>query len=287
MRGRSLHSHGMHAGRVPRGATGGQAIASQHAKTQSQARTLFRAALSLAMLNQLIKTLNDASDAAAIVLTHVGPVFSAGHNLKEVRELQQAGNAEAIRATFERTASIAMRLSGSGPPTIAAVNGLATAAGCQLALSCDMAVASHASAFATPGASVGLFCSTPGVAVARSAPPKLAAEMLLTGLPVAAARALAAGMINDVAGAQDAPRGDADAGAAVLARAMELASAVASHPPAVIRFGKDTMRRVAAAQSLDAAYDTACAAMADNCGMDEAAEGIGAFLEKRPPSWRR
>ncbi|KAA0167406.1 hypothetical protein FNF31_00847 [Cafeteria roenbergensis] len=256
--------------------------------TLASART--RNALSEAMVRDLHAAVEAASNderVRAIVLTHDGPVFSAGHDLKQVRRWQAEGNTDALGASFAATAAVARMLRLTAPPTIAVVNGLATAAGCQLALSCDMVVASNGSAFATPGSSVGLFCTSPAVAVMAAAPSKLAAEMLLCGKPIPAARALAFGMINYVSGGDATGACDDEAHRGAMDKAMELAEAVASHPRDVIAFGKRATARVGCAPTLDQADQLAGAAMVENCAMPDASEGISAFTEKRTPSWRK
>ncbi|CAE7661480.1 Echdc3, partial [Symbiodinium microadriaticum] len=248
------------------------------------------AALSEAMVRDLHAAVEAASNderVRAIVLTHDGPVFSAGHDLRQVRRWQAEGNTDALGASFAATAAVARMLRLTAPPTIAVVNGLATAAGCQLALSCDMVVASNGSAFATPGSSVGLFCTSPAVAVMAAAPSKLAAEMLLCGKPIPAARALAFGMINYVSGGDATGACDDEAHRGAMDKAMELAEAVASHPRDVIAFGKRATARVGCAPTLDQADQLAGAAMVENCAMPDASEGISAFTEKRTPSWRK
>jgi enoyl-CoA hydratase/carnithine racemase len=158
-------------------------------------------------------------------------------------------------------------------PVIAAVDEMATAAGCQLVASCDLAVAGPRARFCTPGVDIGLFCSTPAVALSRNVAPKQAMEMLLTGVPIDAGEALRIGLVNRVA-----PEG-ARTGALALARL------VAEKSPEAIRFGKRAFY-AQREQGLADAYDLASAVMVENMLAEDAKEGIGAFLEKRPPVWK-
>ena len=158
-------------------------------------------------------------------------------------------------------------------PVIAQAHGVASAAGCQLVASCDLAIAEENARFAAPGVHIGLFCSTPMVALSRKVGQNAAMEMLLTGAPIGAARAREIGLINDVA-----PAGELDE------RVERLAQAVAAKPPRVIKIGKEAFYRQAE-MDLDAAYDYASEVMARNMTAPEAAEGIDAFIEKRAPVW--
>ena len=157
-------------------------------------------------------------------------------------------------------------------PVIAAVEGIATAAGCQLVASCDMAVATPTARFCTPGVDIGLFCSTPAVALSRAVPRKAAMEMLLTGRMVGAEDARALGLVNRVA--EDA-----------RAAALELAAQVAARSSLTIRMGKRGFL-AQEGRGLEEAYATASATMVENMLAEDAAEGIGAFLEKRKPTWQ-
>ena len=159
-------------------------------------------------------------------------------------------------------------------PVIASVQGLATAAGCQLAATCDLAVASEDAAFATPGVDIGLFCTTPGVAVGRAVSQKVAMEMLLTGEPLSARAAMDAGLVNRVVPPSDL----ADA-------TMELARKVASAPTSAVAIGKPAFYQQMA-MDRPAAYQLAQRVMVENLQHPDAAEGIAAFLEKRAPSWK-
>ncbi|MCX8134807.1 MAG: enoyl-CoA hydratase [Roseococcus sp.] len=233
-----------------------------------------RNALSLAMLEALAEALRAAEDARCIVLAAEGPAFSAGHDLRELTAAR--AGPDGGRAFFARTmalCSAVMRQVVEHPvPVIAAVEGVATAAGCQLVASCDLAVASPAARFCTPGVDIGLFCSTPAVALARNIPRKAAMEMLLTGRWVGAEEARALGLVNRIA---------ADA----RAEALSLAAQVASRSAVTIRMGKAGFN-AQCALPLQAAYDAASRVMTENLLAADAAEGISAFLEKRHPHWQ-
>jgi enoyl-CoA hydratase/carnithine racemase len=233
-----------------------------------------RNALSLAMLEALGAALREAEDARCIVLAAEGPAFSAGHDLRELAAAR--AEPDGGRAFFARTmalCSAVMRQVVEHPaPVIAAVEGVATAAGCQLVASCDLAVAAPAARFCTPGVDIGLFCSTPAVALARNIPRKAAMEMLLTGRWVGAEEARALGLVNRIA--EDA-RGEA----------LALAAQIAGRSAVAIRMGKRGFH-AQCALPLAEAYDEASRVMTENLMAADAAEGIGAFLEKRHPHWQ-
>ena len=233
-----------------------------------------RNALSIAMLEALAAALEAAQDARCIVLAANGPAFCAGHDLRELTAAR--ADADGGRAFFARTMGLCsqvMRQVVEHPvPVVAAVEGIATAAGCQLVASCDLAVAAPGARFCTPGVDIGLFCSTPAVALARNIPRKAAMEMLLTGRMVGAEEAHGLGLVNRIA--QDA-----------RAAALELASQVAARSAVTIRMGKAGFNRQMA-QPLAEAYDSASCVMVENMLAADAAEGIGAFLEKRHPHWQ-
>lgn len=237
-------------------------------------RPAARNALSIAMLEALEVALRGAEDARCIVLAANGPAFCAGHDLRELTAAR--GAADGGHAFFTRTMTLCsevMRLVVEHPvPVIAAVEGVATAAGCQLVSSCDMAVATPHARFCTPGVDIGLFCSTPAVALSRNIGRKAAMEMLLTGRMVGAEEAQSLGLINRVA--EDA-----------RAAALELAGQVAARSAATIRMGKRGFLKQADLP-LHAAYDAASAVMVENMLTADAAEGIGAFLGKRKPTWQ-
>lgn len=233
-----------------------------------------RNALSASVLDGIAAAAAElAEDAAvrAIVVEALGPVFSSGHDLRELLSGESTDH-EAVFAACRRTMEGLRRLP---VPVLAQVDGLATAAGCQLVASCDLAVASRRAAFATPGVRIGLFCSTPMVPLVPIVGPRRALEMLLTGEPVDAETALAWGLVNRVVDPDD-----------LAAATLELARAVASHSREVVALGKRAFYAQLGRPESEA-YDLATPVMVDNAALPDAREGIGAFLEKRPPSWRR
>jgi enoyl-CoA hydratase/carnithine racemase len=240
--------------------------------TLNRARS--RNALSLAMLRALSAALDEVDadrSVHVVVLAGAGPAFCAGHDLRELWAATAPTDAAAI---FDTCSSVMLRIGSLRQPVIASVGGIATAAGCQLVASCDLAVAARSARFATPGVDIGLFCSTPMVAVTRTVAPKHAMQLLLTGEAVDADTALRFGLVNEVVE-------DDDLATATAA----LAATIAAKPAAVVAAGKATYRRQAAMSIADA-YEVAGRAMVDGLAEPDAAEGIGAFLEKRPPTWR-
>jgi enoyl-CoA hydratase/carnithine racemase len=230
-----------------------------------------RNALSESHMRELIDGFVQAggSDAAGIVLAAAGPVFSAGHDFADVAKADLQGARRLLRTCTEL-----MSLIQSVPqPVVARVHGLATAAGCQLVASCDLAVAGESAAFAAPGGKGGWFCHTPMVAIARNIGRKRAAELALTGDPISARQALDWGLVNAVA--PDAELDDAVL--ALLTRATR-----GSRESKGI--GKTTLYAQLDLGQTDA-YRLAIEVMAATSQTDSAREGIAAFLEKRPPSW--
>lgn len=241
-------------------------------------RPAARNALSLALLDALAEALAAiARDAAvrAVVLAANGPAFCAGHDLRELTAARAApdGGAAFFADTMARCSAVMQAITALPQPVIAAVRGTATAAGCQLVASCDLAVAGERARFATPGVAIGLFCSTPAVALIRAVPPKPAMEMLLTGEPIGAEEARRIFLVNRVV-----PDGEEEA------EALRLARSIAARSAATIRIGKRALREQAGL-GLAEAYARASAAMVDNLLCRDAAEGIGAFLAKRTPVW--
>ena len=231
-----------------------------------------RNALSEEMLVELGAALERiAADptARAVVLAATGPVFCAGHDLSEMVGRSQAEYA----ALFARCSRVMQQIRRLPQPVIARVQGMATAAGCQLVATCDMAVAAAEARFATPGVKIGLFCTTPMVPLVRSVPPKVAMEMLLTGIPITAERALAAGLVNRVVPADQ-----------LDAAIRELTDAILASSPAVIAKGKQAFYDQLALDE-NAAYAKAMCLMTDAASQHEAQEGIAAFLGKRLPKW--
>jgi len=238
-----------------------------------------RNSLSEGLIAELHAALNDIRDNAsvrAVVIAANGPAFSAGHDMKELTA--RRADADRGRAYFAETmtaCSTMMQAIVQLPsPVIAAVQGVATAAGCQLVASCDLAVASKTATFATPGVDIGLFCSTPMVALSRNVPRKQAMEMLLTGEPISAATAQTIGLINHVVAA-----GTERNAAIALAQKVALKSA---H---TVKLGKTAFYRQAE-MSLADAYRYAAEVMTENMMARDAEEGIGAFIEKREPKWQ-
>ncbi|HWJ60734.1 MAG TPA: enoyl-CoA hydratase [Acidimicrobiales bacterium] len=241
--------------------------------TLTLARPAARNALSLAVLDELaahLAAIDADGSVHVVVLAGEGPAFSAGHDLREI----VAHPEEAYRRTlFARCSEVMVALTRLRQPVIAKVHGVATAAGCQLVATCDLAVAGASARFATPGVDIGLFCTTPMVALTRNVAPKAAMELLLTAELIGADEAHRIGLVNRVVADDDL---DAEVDA--------LAELVASKPPATVALGKAAFWRLRSLP-LDEAYADASDTMACNLEMDEAAEGISAFLEKRPPRW--
>jgi enoyl-CoA hydratase/carnithine racemase len=236
-------------------------------------RPAARNALSLAMLDAL----GDALEAVAVergihvvVLAGAGPAFCAGHDLREIRAQPDPAFR---RRLFERCSEVMLAVTRLPQPVIAEVAGVATAAGCQLVATCDLAVAGESARFATPGVDIGLFCTTPMVALSRTVGPKAALEMLYTGELVPAADAARIGLVNRVVA-------DAD----LTVEVDRLAAVIASKPPATVAAGKAAFHAERGLSLVDA-YAHAVDEMA--CALDraEAEEGIAAFLDKRPPVW--
>ncbi len=211
----------------------------------------------------------------AVVLAANGPAFSAGHDLKELtahRNDPDRGRAY-FKTIMDLCSSVMQRIVRLPQPVIAAVQGTATAAGCQLVASCDLAVASSAAKFATPGVNIGLFCSTPMVALSRNVSRKQAMEMLLTGDMIAADEAARIGLVNRVA----APGTEID-------EALKLAKQIATKSSATVKIGKEAFYRQAEMNLADA-YRYTSEVMVENMLARDAEEGINAFIEKRAPKW--
>lgn len=238
-----------------------------------------RNSLSVAMMAAMQAALDDIPQDArvrVVVIAAAGPVFCAGHDLREITA--HRADADGGRAFFagamQDCARMMQAIVALPQPVIAEVQGIATAAGCQLVATCDLAVASDHAKFCTPGVDIGLFCSTPAVALPRAIAAKPAMEMLLTGAMVEAAEAQRIGLVNRVV----AP--------AVLTEAtMALAAQIASRSAHTVQIGKAAFHRQRGLP-LDAAYAHAASVMTDNLMAEDAAEGIGAFLGKRTPVWR-
>lgn len=230
----------------------------------------------LAALQATWDELAETRDVHAVILRGAGKNFCAGHNLKEMtarREDADGGRGyfQELFATCSKMMTSIVRLP---KPVIAQVHGIATAAGCQLVASCDLSVAAHSARFATSGVNIGLFCSTPMVALSRNVARKHAMEMLLLGEFLPAEKAAEIGLINRVAA-------DADLAQA----ALSMARIIADKSPAAVRVGKEAFY-AQAEMDLDAAYAYAGQVMADNMMARDAKGGIGAFIDKKPmPDW--
>ncbi|MFA5950663.1 MAG: enoyl-CoA hydratase [Hyphomicrobium sp.] len=230
----------------------------------------------MAALDGALLAIADDRDLSAVVLTGAGPVFSAGHDLKELtaHRADADGGRAFYAETMQACARLMQRIVMSPKPVIAAVQGIATAAGCQLVASCDLAVAADTARFATPGVNIGLFCSTPMVALSRNISRKRAMEMLLLGEMLSAAHAAEYGLIN-----RAVPE------AQVMEEAIAMARQIASKSPATVAIGKEAFYRQIEAP-LSEAYDYAAGVMVENMMYADAEEGIRAFVEKRQPTWK-
>ncbi|XP_029472264.1 enoyl-CoA hydratase domain-containing protein 3, mitochondrial [Rhinatrema bivittatum] len=232
-----------------------------------------RNALSLAMLHSLRQDILqdvESKELRVIIIAAEGPVFSSGHDLKELTTVQCR---EYHTEVFDTCAEVMTLLQCVPVPVIAKVNGLATAAGCQLVASCDIAVASDTSRFATPGVNVGLFCSTPGVALGRSVPRKVALEMLFTGEPISAREALLHGLLSKVVPEEKLEE-----------ETMKVARRICQTSWSIVALGKATFYKQMA-QGLSDAYRMTSQVMVDNLTLKDGQEGLEAFLEKRKPVW--
>src|SRR5947199_8429616 len=229
----------------------------------------------IAALHGALKEIHDDNSVRAVVIAANGPAFSAGHDMKELTARRSdADRGRAYFAEIMNACSAMMQAVVQLPkPVVASVQGIATAAGCQLVASCDLAVASEAAGFATPGVDIGLFCSTPMVALSRNVPRKQAMEMLLTGEPISAETAQEIGLVNHVV----ATGTERDA-------AIALAEKVALKSAYIVKLGKAAFYRQAD-MSLADAYRYAAEVMTENMMARDAEEGIGAFIEKREPKW--
>ncbi|GHC58124.1 enoyl-CoA hydratase [Alcaligenes pakistanensis] len=225
----------------------------------------------LGSLQHILDTLAQDPSLQCVIIQATGKAFCAGHDLKQMR-----ANPEHTyyRDLFSRCSRVMQGVLALPVPVIARVQGLATAAGCQLVATCDMAVASESTRFAVSGINVGLFCSTPAVALSRCVPPKAAMEMLMTGEFISAQRAQELGLIN-YAVAEDQ----------LDQTIQKLADSILAKSPVAVRAGKAMFYRQRSL-AIEQAYDYAGQVMADNMMSNDACEGIDAFIEKRAPQWR-
>ncbi len=231
-------------------------------------------AILAALRAQLMRIGEDAS-IKAVILAGAGKAFCAGHDLGEMQagRAAQDGGAAYFADLFGRCAEVMQMIPALPQPVIAEVHGIATAAGCQLVASCDMAVAAEGTRFGVNGVNIGLFCSTPMVALSRNIPRKMAFELLTTGQFIDAARAQELGLVNRVVPMQ-----------ALEAEAQALAQMVAEKLSSAVRIGKQAFYQQAEMGLADA-YDYAGAVMVENMLWRDTNEGITAFLEKRKPDW--
>ncbi|MDO6442361.1 enoyl-CoA hydratase [Marinobacter sp. 2_MG-2023] len=234
-----------------------------------------RNSLSMAMLGALsdaLKVLATDDTTRVVVIAAEGKVFCAGHDLKEIRE--ELDSNEFQLALFRRCSAVMQQVVNLPKPVIARVAGVATAAGCQLVASCDLAVAADSARFATPGVNIGLFCSTPMVALSRNVSRKHAMEMLLTGELISAARAEQLGLVNRIV---DETLLDETV--------YTMARTIAEKSGHTLKIGKGAFYQQLE-MSLSDAYDYTAEVMAENMRADDAREGICAFLDKRKPDWK-
>jgi len=237
-------------------------------------RPAARNALSIGLMSALIEALDGAaadSEARVVVIAAAGPAFCAGHDL---RELRSDNRREVYHRIFAQCSELMMKIVRLPKPVIAEVHGIATAAGCQLVASCDLAVAADDARFATPGVNIGLFCSTPMVALSRNVGRKAAMEMLLTGELIAAERARELGLVNRVVTA-----------GTLTQTTMELAQQIAAKSAFTVAIGKEAFYRQVELD-LAEAYRFTSEVMTTNMLGHDAGEGIDAFLGKRHPEWR-
>jgi enoyl-CoA hydratase/carnithine racemase len=225
----------------------------------------------LRSLSSELKSLAADDSVRVVIIGGAGPAFCAGHDLKEMRAANY--DRSFTELLFADCAAVMQAIVQLPKPVIARVHGVASAAGCQLVASCDLAVAAEDSRFATPGVSIGLFCSTPMVALSRNVGHKAAMQMLLTGELINAETALRFGLINEAVTADD-----------LVARTRALASQLAARSPLTLALGKAAFYRQAE-MPLAEAYAYTAQVMVTNLQADDAREGIGAFLDKRDPVW--
>ncbi len=229
----------------------------------------------IAALHGEFDRLADDRSIRAVILSGAGKVFCAGHDLREMQAKRQAEDkgAAALKDLFDRCAAMMLAIRAMPQPVIAQVHGIATAAGCQLVASCDMAVAAEGTRFGVNGVNIGLFCSTPMVALSRNVPAKMAFEMLTTGAFIDATRAREIGLVNRVV-----PHD------ALAAETVALAELVAGKLAAAVKIGKSAFYDQIE-MDIAAAYAFAGDVMVENMLERDTEEGINAFLEKRHPDW--
>tara|TARA_Y100001970_G_C14023670_1_gene744862 strand:+ start:92 stop:877 length:786 start_codon:yes stop_codon:yes gene_type:complete len=230
--------------------------------------------MSFNMLNSLIaalKELDKEKKTRVIIIEGSGKGFSAGHNLKEVRSLKGKPN---YKKLFDLCSKLMMVIINTNKPVIAKVHGAAFAAGCQLVATCDLALSTNDAKFCTPGVNIGLFCSTPMVALSRNVSRKKAMKMLITGEPISAEFAKEIGLINDHF---DSSKLDEEV--------LKLADTIVSKSTKVVKIGKSAFYKQLS-MPIDKAYKYTSKVMSENMMSLDAKEGISAFLEKRTPKWK-
>ena len=231
-------------------------------------------ALSLNTLKSLIecfKNFNDDEKTKVIIIEGSGKGFSAGHNLKEIKSLKGKSD---YKKLFNLCSELMMTIVNNSKPVIAKVHGAAFAAGCQLVATCDLALSTNDAIFATPGVNIGLFCSTPMVAVSRNVSRKKTMKMLITGEPITAQHAKEIGLINDHF-----------QNSSLEEEVSKLAETIASKSNKVVKIGKEAFYKQLE-MPLSEAYKHASEVMSENMMALDAKEGIAAFLEKRIPNWK-
>ena len=233
-----------------------------------------RNALSFELMGLIIaelKTINKNNNLKVVILDAKGPAFCSGHDLKELKSVDDHEFTEKV---FQKCSNMMMEIMKLRIPVIAKVHGIATAAGCQLVATCDLAIASNESVFATPGVNIGLFCTTPSVALSRVIPRKKSLEMLLTGENISAETAVKFGLINSRVEKEK-----------LDAEVERLARVITKKPRRVIEIGKKAFYEQLE-KPISQSYDYASGIMAKNMLEDDCIEGISAFVEKRKPIWK-
>ena len=230
----------------------------------------------MAALQSQFDEISNSSSIRVVVIAANGPVFCAGHDIRQMESHRSDGDGGKayFEARFKQNSMLMQSIIGCPKPVIAAVEGTATAAGCQLVATCDLAVAGEDAKFCTPGVHIGLFCSSPAVAIARNVGRKRAMEMLLLGEMISADDAREFGLVNRVF-----PK------ARVLEETLNMANQIASKSLPVMAMGKQAFYEQFD-PDLAKSYDRASCAMVENMMLEDASEGLGAFLEKRAPNWR-
>ena len=236
-------------------------------------------ALSEEMISELIEAISEANnnkEVKVIIIASTGNVFCSGHNLKEITAARNNNDegASYFKNLFELCSSLMQLIVSCPKPVIAEIDGIATAAGCQLVASCDLAISSDTAQFATPGVNIGLFCSTPMVALSRNVSKKEAMKMLLTGDMIDAVEAKRISLINDYV-SEDKLEDSVNS----------LAQKISKKSPMTIKTGKEAFYKQYE-MSLSDAYEYTSMVMAQNTLRDDAKEGISSFIEKRDPNWQ-